>query len=75
MAECRTCGSSVSETYLGVFAPEAVDGPRVCPRCAGGTDGGTDVDGGAAGDVRHASDGTRRDRFAERVSVARSTRR
>lgn len=33
MRECNNCGSSVSERYVRVFAPDETRGPRVCPNC------------------------------------------
>jgi NAD-dependent SIR2 family protein deacetylase len=33
MAECQNCGSHVTEVYVRVFTPDAIDNPRVCPNC------------------------------------------
>jgi len=33
MARCLNCGSYVSEQYVKVFAPDDLDGVRVCPDC------------------------------------------
>jgi len=30
---CQNCGSTVTERYAKVFAPDASAGPRVCPNC------------------------------------------
>lgn len=33
MAECKNCGSFVTERYVRVFAPPGLDTVRVCPKC------------------------------------------
>jgi hypothetical protein len=33
MANCRNCGSFVTESYVRVFAPNGMTRPRVCPNC------------------------------------------
>ncbi|MFB6126487.1 MAG: hypothetical protein ABEJ79_04210 [Halolamina sp.] len=43
MPECQNCGSFVTESYVRVFAPEELDGPRVCPSCEDKVRDGADV--------------------------------
>lgn len=31
--ECRSCGAHVTQDYVRVFAEDASDGVRVCPKC------------------------------------------
>ncbi|AEM56946.1 MULTISPECIES: DUF7563 family protein [Haloarcula] len=45
MPECQNCGEFVTEQYVRVFTPEAVEGhgPRVCPNCEDKLRDGADV--------------------------------
>ncbi|MES3516416.1 MAG: hypothetical protein PPP58_02010 [Natronomonas sp.] len=33
MPHCHNCDSFVTENYVRVFAPNGMDGVRVCPNC------------------------------------------
>jgi hypothetical protein len=43
MPECRNCGAFVTDDYVRVFAPNGMDGPRVCPNCEDMVRDGGDV--------------------------------
>jgi len=43
MPECSNCGSFVTEAYVRVFTPDAVEEPRVCPNCEDKIRDGADV--------------------------------
>jgi NAD-dependent SIR2 family protein deacetylase len=51
MPKCQNCGSSVTEAYVRVFAPDGMENPRVCPFCEDKVRDGADVR--EARSVRH----------------------
>jgi len=51
MPKCQNCGSSVTDAYVRVFAPDGMDNPRVCPFCEDKVRDGAEVR--EARSVRH----------------------